>query len=251
MEQWKGKTAIVTGASAGIGAEIVKQLAKHDIKVFALARRAERLQELVKSVPGGQIYPLCCDISKEEDILRVFAEVKRIAGGVDILINNAGIIVSNFLFDGETSDWERLFKTNVIGLCVATREACKSMMERDVNGHIIHINSVLGHHVPAFAAKLVGLNAYPASKHAVTGLAETLRLELLNNNNNKIKVTSVSPGLVDTELDTAANKDFIANARTVMKPLDPIDVANAVVYALSTPPHALVAELTIRPIDEP
>lgn len=76
----------------------------------------------------------------------------------------------------------------MVGLCVATREACQSMMERNVNGHIIHINSVLGHAVPAFAAKM-GLNAYPASKHAVTGLAETLRLELLNNNNNKIKVT--------------------------------------------------------------
>lgn len=151
-----------------------------------MARRVERVEELVKSLQDhpGKLYALKADISKEEDIIQAFQWVKNNLGPIHVLVNNAGIVRPTTLIDGNTEHWAEVLNTNVLGLAIATREAVRDMMFNEIDGHIIHINSVAGHKVPCYPK----LNIYPASKHAVTALTETLRREL-NDINSRIRVT--------------------------------------------------------------
>ncbi|XP_068894765.1 farnesol dehydrogenase-like [Tenebrio molitor] len=251
MDRWKGKVAIVTGASAGIGAAIAKQLVEEGLQVVGLARRSERVEELAKKLQGqkGKLYAIKADISKEEDILEAFKWTSDNVGPVHILVNNAGIVQQTNLIEGDTEKWKKTFDTNVMGLCVATREAVKIMKAEKIDGHIIHINSVAGHTVPNYP----GLNVYPASKYAVTALTETLRQEL-NHLGLKIKITSVSPGTVDTEIvqtnNFVINSKFVEKMKKTLK-LNAEDVADSVLYVLSTPRHVQIHELTIKPFGEP
>lgn len=136
-------------------------------------------------------------MTKEEDILQAFEWTKKNLGPVHILVNNAGgAALTTNLFDGDTQHWKRVLDLNVLGLCIATREAVKNMRANNVDGHIIHINSVGGHKVP----NIPNLNVYPASKFAVTALTETLRQEL-NSIGSKIKITvSIIKLVVNFEL---------------------------------------------------
>ncbi|KAJ8931742.1 hypothetical protein NQ314_015274 [Rhamnusium bicolor] len=156
--------------------------------VVALARRKDRLDKQAKklSKEKGKLYPLKTDITKEEDILNTFKWIKEHLGPVHILINSAGIYKLNNLSSGSTKDWNDIFQVNVFGLCIATREAVKDMKANNVDGHIVHINSIAGHKVYDFPKA----NVNPAAKFAVTALAETLRLEL-NSLKLKIKVTVI------------------------------------------------------------
>ncbi|RZC37570.1 adh short and/or KR domain containing protein, partial [Asbolus verrucosus] len=196
MDRWVGKVAIVTGASAGIGAAIAAKLVEEGLQVAGLARRSERVEELAKKLQGkkGTLHAIKADMSKEEDILNAFKQVSEKLGPVHVLINNAGLLLKTNLVDGDTEKWKKILDTNVLGLCIATREAVKIMRANNIDGHIVHINSIGGHAVPNFPH----CNVYPASKHAVTALTETLRQEL-NQLGSKIKITSVSPGAVATE----------------------------------------------------
>ncbi|XP_044730060.1 farnesol dehydrogenase-like [Chrysoperla carnea] len=249
MDRWTGKVALVTGASSGIGAAISIELVKYGIVVIGFARRLDRLQKLEKELSNekGKFVPLQGDISKEQSIINAFKWIQVNYSGVDILVNNSGILRNSNLTDGKTDDWKAIFDVNVIGLCIATREACKSMKERDVNGHIININSLSGHRIPA---SVEDTNVYPASKYAVTAITETLRRELLHQK-TKIKVTSISPGLVKTEIAEAGNSQALTERMASVRPLDPEDIASAVIFTLSTPPHALVEEIRIRPLEQP
>jgi NADP+-dependent farnesol dehydrogenase len=201
MDRWVGKVAVVTGASSGIGAGIAEFLVDQGLivsdatpktpitgsfQVVGLARRSELVEELAKKLTGkkGQLHAVKADISNEEDVVKAFKWVEDNLGHVHILINNAGVAKENFLCDGDTATWKTTLYVNVLGLCVATREAVKTMTANSINGHIIHINSVLGHKIPNFP----GVNIYAASKHAVTALAETLRQEF-NHLGSKIKIT--------------------------------------------------------------
>jgi len=251
MDRWKGKVAVVTGTSAGIGAQIAEQLVEAGLKVVGLARRKERTQALAKKLAGkrGQLYAVKADISKEGDIVAAFKWIKENVGPVHILVNNAGIIRGTDLINGDTKMWKEILDTNVIGLCVATREAVKDMRANNVDGHIIHINSVVGHIVP----NLPQFNVYPASKHAVTALTETLRQEL-NSIGSKIKISSVSPGGTQTEIVQATGsampkeiEEYLKKATAILKPED---IADAVMYILATPPHVQIHELLIKPIGE-
>lgn len=131
------------------------------------------------------MYAVKADLSKEEEILKAFEWTKNNLGPIHILINNAGCVaLTTNLTEGDTNLWKKVLDLNVLSLCIATREAVKSMRENQVDGHIIHINSECGHKVPNFPI----LNVYPASKFAVTALTETLRQEL-NSIGSKIKIT--------------------------------------------------------------
>ncbi|XP_060524571.1 farnesol dehydrogenase-like [Cylas formicarius] len=248
MDRWVGKVAVVTGTSAGIGYAIAEELVKIGLIVAGLARRKERTEELSKKLSGekGKLYALKCDVTKEEDILEAFKWVRENLGPVSILVNNAGLAQDTTLIDGDITKWKTVIDTNVLGLCIATREAIKDMKANNIDGHIIHMNSLTGQkvvYVPVF-------NVYPATKFAVTALAQTLRYEI-NSQNLKIKITSVSPGLVDTEI---IQTDFgeVMNGKGVDLTcrLRSEDIADAVVYALSTPPHVQVSEVTVQPVGE-
>ncbi|XP_044732724.1 farnesol dehydrogenase-like [Chrysoperla carnea] len=247
MSQWIGRVAAVTGASTGIGAEISAQLVKSGLKVVGLARRVDRLQKLKDDLSKfGEYHPVQCDVTKEETIVKAFNWIDDNLGGVDILVNNAGILKNSSLTRGKTEDWKQVFDTNVLGLCIASRQAIASMEKRNVAGYVIHINSIAGHQIHPQVAPV--LNVYVASKHAVTALTETLRLELLTKNSD-IRVSSVSPGAVRSDILEASqlqNSSFVNEINNCV--LQPIDIANAVLYLLSTPPSVNVTELTIMPL---
>jgi len=247
LDRWKGQVAVVTGASSGIGAALATRLVKEGLKVVGLARRVERVQELAKKLKGekGELHAVKADITKEEDVIKAFKWIKDNLGSVHILVNNAGYFPNSNLTSGETKVWKAAFDLNVLGLSIATREAVKNMRENKIDGHIIHINSVLGHRV----INIPGLNVYAASKFAVTALTETLRQEL-NQIGSKIKISSVSPGLVETEM-TTLNNDVSEDRKKLLSQLPilkPDDIVDGVVYVLSTPPHVQVHELTIQPL---
>ncbi|XP_018576644.1 farnesol dehydrogenase-like [Anoplophora glabripennis] len=250
MDRWIGKVAVVTGASSGIGAAIAEALVEKGLKVAALARRKDRLEALAKKLSGkkGKLYPVKTDVSKEEDILNAFKWIKENLGPVHILVNNAGVGGHTTLADGDTEIWKNIINVNVLGLSIATREAIRDMKANNVDGHIIHINSIAGHQVIDFP----GLNVYPASKFAVTALAETLRLELLNSK-SKIKITNLSPGPVDTEIipDSFRNTEQFKGYIQDKMIIEPENIADATIYALSTPPHVQIQELTVRAVIEP
>ncbi|XP_023310389.1 farnesol dehydrogenase isoform X2 [Anoplophora glabripennis] len=247
MERWVGKVAVVTGASSGIGAAIAERLVKEGLQVAALARREDRLAELAKKLSGekGKLSPIKTDVSNEEEILKAFKWIKENLGPIHILINNAGVGLPNTnAIDGDTELWKKVFGVNVFGLCIATKEAIRDMKANGVDGHIIHVNSILGHQVLNFP----GAGIYPSTKYAVTALAEILRMEL-GREKLKIKITSLSPGLVDTEILEVSK--FTENPvykiiKEEKRILDAEDIAESVVYVLSTPPHVQVAALARR-----
>lgn len=188
MERWQGKVAIVTGASSGIGAATVKELVKAGMVTVGLARRVEQIEALKADLPtelACNLYAFKCDVAKEDDILEAFKFVEDKFGGMDVLVNNAGAYENvDLLAAGNTRTLRQSLDVNVLGLALCSREAFLSMKKRSVDGHIIHINSIEGHKVPCYP----GANLYPATKHAVTAITETMRNEM-RNAGTKIKVT--------------------------------------------------------------
>jgi len=244
MEKWFGRVALVTGASGGCGAVIARSLAEKGMKVIACARNIAPIQAIASEVSGsGQIEAMTCDLSKEDDILRMFSETEKKYGGIDVCINNAGLSHVASLVNGETEKWRNMLDVNVLAPSICARETIRSLRERGKDdGHIIHINSVSGHLVmPADA------HFYSASKHALTALTEGLRIELASSESD-IRVSQVSPGLIETEFAKRmrglekGEKLYASN-----QCLQPADVSDAVIYVLSAPPHVKVHDVILRP----
>ncbi|GJQ80408.1 hypothetical protein Trydic_g12267 [Trypoxylus dichotomus] len=252
MEKWEGKVAIVTGASAGIGAATAKTLVKAGMKVVGFARRKERIEQLSTELKDarGTLYAVRVDLTKEQDILDGINWTTDNVGPVSVLINNAGIVQSTSLYDGSTEMWRRVIDTNVIGVAIASREAIRIMNENSIDGYIININSIAGHVV----LSMPNLNIYSASKFALTSMTETLRFELARLKSN-IRITNLSPGGVKTEIAITNNliseevyEEMFKNTNRPI--LEGEDIADAILYLLSTPLRVQVTELTIRPIRE-
>ncbi|XP_055695280.1 farnesol dehydrogenase-like [Lutzomyia longipalpis] len=247
MEQWKNRVAIVTGASSGIGAAIAKDLAKAGMITIGLARRVEKVEALKKDLPPnlqGNLHAVKCDVSKEEEIVRVFSDIDAKFNGIDVLINNAGIIRYTKLIKADNSiPIREVVDTNILGPVFCTREAYKSMEKHGRNSHVVHINSIVGHHIsfdPQFE-----VNMYPPSKFAVTAITEVHRQEFIRSKHH-IKVTSVSPGAVRTEI----LPEDVLKRFPDMPLLEPADVSQSIIHILSTPPHVQIHELTIKPFGE-
>lgn len=254
MERWSGKVAIVTGASAGVGRAVAEKLVKEGMIVAGLARRKEKMDELMETLKGckGVFHPIEVDITKEEDIINAFQYIIENLGPIHVLINNAGIARVSPLSIGKTEDWKLIMDTNVMGLAIATREALQNMYLNKVDGHIIHVSSINGH-------KLIqNPNAFSgASKSAVTSLAESLRIEL-NRRNSKIKISCITPGYIESELmdivretnQNPAVQKYLDSFQTNMPALLPEDMADSILYMLAAPPNVHVYDIIIRPVGE-
>lgn len=192
MDRWANKTAVVTGASSGIGAAIVVDLVKAGMNVVGLARRVERVNELQQHIPShskGKLYAIRCDITKESEIKSAFKWVEQNVGGVDVLVNNAGIMNQVNLVDENNTDAIRsTIDTNLMGPVLCTREAFHSMRKRGVDGHILMINSTLGHNVFYLVGQTASTNIYPPTKFGITAMTEVLRQEF-QAFGTKIKIT--------------------------------------------------------------
>jgi len=180
----------------------------------------------------------------------MFSAVRSQHGGVDICINNAGLARPDTLLSGSTSGWKDMFSVNVLALSICTREAYRSMKERKVDdGHIININSMSGHQVSPHSV----IHFYSATKYAVTALTEGLRQELREAQTH-IRATCISPEVVETQFAFKLHdKDPEKAAATYecIKCLKPEDVAEAVIYVLSTPPHVQqIGDIQMRPTEQ-
>lgn len=250
MDKWIGKIAVVTGASSGIGAAIAKDFAQSDIITIGLARRVDRMEALKRELGdfAENFIPMICDVANEDSIRRAFAIIDEEFGGVNILVNNAGLATSRFILSDEDSnqDIRDTINVNVLGLVFCTREAYKILRRTGDIGYIININSVEGHSVPCFPAIPPPFNIYPASKHAVTAISEVVRQELGYLQLSQVRISCISPGLVQTEILTA-NNDYAEE----LPILQPHDIIDGIRYVLSTPAHVQVRDIIIKPFGEP
>ncbi|XP_043974653.1 dehydrogenase/reductase SDR family member 11-like [Gambusia affinis] len=253
MDRWKGRVALVTGASVGIGATIAKELVRYGMTVVGCARSLDKIQALAAECKSaglsGVLIPMKCDLTNAEDIQSMFAAIKAQHKGVDVCINNAGLAHPDSLLSGKTSAWKNMLDVNVMALSICTREAYQSMKERNVDdGHIINLNSICGHIV----INSGDIHFYTATKYAVSALTEGLRQELREAKTH-IRATSISPGIVETEFAHrfySESPDKATATYNHLKALEAIDVANAVVYVLSAPPHVQVGDVVLRPVEQ-
>ncbi|XP_062408453.1 dehydrogenase/reductase SDR family member 11-like [Sardina pilchardus] len=253
MDQWKGRVALVTGASVGIGAAVAKALVQHGMKVVGCARSIEKIEKLAAECQSaglsGTLVPYKCDVSNEEEILSMFSTIKTLHQGVDVCINNAGLAHPEPLLSGKTDGWRTMMDVNVLALTICTREAYQSMKERNVDdGHIININSMSGHRVAPDAS----CHFYCATKYAVTALTEGLRQELREAKSH-IRATSISPGFVETEFEFRLHSEEPEKAAAIyasMKCIQAGDIASTVIYALSAPPHVQIGDILMRPVEQ-
>ncbi|XP_031628322.1 farnesol dehydrogenase [Contarinia nasturtii] len=243
MDKWKGKVALVSGSSTGIGANITKALANSGLTVIGLGRRVEAIQDLTNQIQSGKIIAKKCDVTNETEVLEVFKWIKDTFGHLNVFVNNAGVIKSDLLLESKTEDFKSTFDVNVISACVCIRESVKLIKANGSFGHIIVINSVLGHRIPDLPVPL--FNVYPASKFALTAITQTVRQELAFQQAN-IKLTSISPGMVNTEFLTAYDSSFCAG----LPRLKCDDVTAAVLYALSTSEQTQVEEVILQAVPE-
>ena len=237
------QVALVTGASSGIGRAIALTLAQKGYRVALCARRRDRLEELKTHLVtiGAEVLIHTTDLCQESDILALFQAIRQHWGGVDVLINNAGLGRKAPLMSGATEAWREMLDVNVLAVCICTREAIQDMQQRGDRGHIVHISSLSGHRVPSTSG------VYAASKFAVRALTEGLRQEL-RVANSQIRISSISPGLAETEFAEKyhASSAVAQEVYGRFPVLQPQDVASAVAYVLSQPEHVQVHDVLIR-----
>ena len=239
----KNKVAIVTGASSGIGFATALALSKAGAKVAIGARRVDKLEALAKQISdnGGEVFSQRLDVTQREDCENFAKAVLKKWNSIDILVNNAGLMPLSFFKSLKFDEWDRMVDVNIKGVLYSTGAVITHMKEKK-SGHIVNLSSVAGRIV--FPAGSV----YCATKHAVAAFSEGLRQEFSVRSN--IRVTSIEPGVVATELnDTITDeslKGFVENTKK-MEALQAEDIANAILYAVDSPSHVNVNEILIRP----
>lgn len=239
----EGKVAIITGASSGIGEATARALSKAGAKVAIGARRTDRLEQIKSQIEkdGGEVFMQKLDVTKKVDCDSFVDAVIQKWGTVDILVNNAGLMPLDFFKNLKVSEWDQMVDVNIKGVLYCTGAVIPHLVAKK-SGHIVNLSSVAGRIV--FPAGSV----YCATKHAVAAFSEGLRQEFSIRYN--IRVTSIEPGVVATELnDTITDeslKGFVESVKKMVA-LQAEDIANAILFAVESPPHMNVNEILIRP----
>jgi NADP-dependent 3-hydroxy acid dehydrogenase YdfG len=237
--------ALVTGASSGIGRAVALALADAGAQVAIGARRRDRLTALAGEIEGRGVaaLPLDLDVTDEAACGRAVQRTVEELGALDVLVNNAGVMLLGQVEGADTEDWRRMLDTNVLGLLYMTHAALPHLLDR--RGALVQISSSSGR------VARPGSAVYSASKFAVTAFSESLRQEVTARG---VRVVVVEPGIVETELrehiTDATAKERIDAAAASVRQLQPEDVAAAVLYAVTQPGHVAVNEVFIRPVDQ-
>jgi len=227
------KVALVTGASRGIGRSVAISLAKEGATIVAAARDVKMLNETCRVIEeaGGQALVCTVELSNENSIRKLMQTVTEKFGRLDVLINNAGITLSNSLEETTTDDWDRLMAVNVRGAFILCREAV-GLLRQAQPGVIVNISSVVG--VKGYAKQI----AYTASKHAMRGMSIAMAEELKESN---VRVHVICPGGVDTEMVSRVRPDINKDEL-----IQPEEIAELVLYLVSHTGNAIVDEIRIR-----
>jgi len=244
MLSLKNKIVFVTGASAGIGEAAVKAFAAEGAKVLMCARRTDRLKELARAIErdhksAAHFFPL--DVRDQAAVDKAVAALPEDWKAIEILVNNAGLSRGlDKLPGGLVGDWEEMIDANVKGLLYVTRAVLPGMIERG-RGHVINLGSIAGREV------YPGGSVYCATKFAVKAISKILRLDL---NGTPVRISEVAPGMVETEFSLVRFHGDQERAEKVYKgfmPLKAADIAEAIVWCATRPPHVNVSEVVIMP----
>jgi NADP-dependent 3-hydroxy acid dehydrogenase YdfG len=241
-----GKVALVTGASSGIGEATALALAEAGAAVAIGARRRDRLDALAEKLAddGTRVLALDLDVTDEQACRDAVARTRAELGGLDVLVNNAGVMLLGTIVGADPEDWRRMVSTNVLGLMYMTHAAIDGMVEQG-SGDVVNISSVAGR----TARK--GAGVYNASKWAVNAFSESLRQEVTARG---VRVSLVEPGAVATELSSHITQEEAREASRKMaesmRTLQSDDIARAIVYVVTQPPHVAINEVLVRPTDQ-
>jgi serine 3-dehydrogenase len=244
MYSLRDKIVFITGASSGIGASCARAFAAQGAKVLLCARRLERIQALVDELQkeyGVTAHAFQLDVRDQPAVESAVASLPPEWEAIEVLVNNAGLSRGlDKLHEGKLQDWEEMIDTNVKGLLYVSRAVIPGMVKRGV-GHIINLGSIAGIEV------YPGGNVYCATKFAVRALSQGMRIDLLG---TPLRVTNVEPGMVETEFSLVRFHGDEARADKVYEsitPLTPDDIADAIVYCATRPPHVNIVEMLITP----
>lgn len=245
MNRLQGKRALITGATSGIGLETARLFAQSGCHLLLNARRADRLNETVAELkaasPSLDVDFFVADVA---DSRAVEGFLDAYPPAIDILVNNAGLALgTDPIHAGDPEDWDRMIDTNIRGLLTLTRSVSRGMVERG-SGHIINLGSLAGHETYG------GGTVYCATKHAVRAITLATKKDL---HGTGVRVSAVSPGLVDTEFSTVRFKGDKERADRVyegMTPLTGRDIAELIHFIANRPPHVDVLDLLVTPVDQ-
>ncbi|HDD3358579.1 TPA: SDR family oxidoreductase [Staphylococcus aureus] len=225
------KVAVVTGAGSGIGEAIATLLHEEGVKVILAGRNKDKLQNVANQLAQDSVKVVPTDVTKKEEVDELIKIAQQTFGGLDIVINSAGQMLSSKITDYQVDEWDSMIDVNIKGTLYTAQAALPTMLEQS-SGHLINISSISGFEVTKSST------IYSATKAAVHTITQGLEKELAKTG---VKVTSISPGMVDTAITAAYNP-------TDRKKLEPQDIAEAVLYALTQPKHVNVNEITVRPV---
>ncbi|MBN2227545.1 MAG: SDR family NAD(P)-dependent oxidoreductase [candidate division Zixibacteria bacterium] len=247
MISMKDKIVLITGASAGIGYDTAVVFAREGAKLILTARRDQILKKLAEKLTKQYNTESVCfplDVRSQQEVEQKLNALPAAWKKIDVLVNNAGLSLGmNKLHEGELIDWEEMIDTNVKGLLYVSRTVIPWMVKRN-KGHVINISSIAGHEV------YPGGNVYCATKHAVDALTKGMQMDLVD---TPVRVSSVDPGMVETEFSIVRFRGDKNRAKTVyqgLKPLTGEDVAEAILFCATRPPHVNVSQLRIVPKDQ-
>jgi NADP-dependent 3-hydroxy acid dehydrogenase YdfG len=241
-----GTTAVVTGASSGIGNATARALAAEGATVALLARRKEKLDDLAQELgEGTEVHEV--DVSDADAVREAIEAVVRARGRIDVLVNNAGYGTMDPALEADLGEWQKMVDVNLTGVLATTHAAVSHLTEAAQGprgiADVVTVSSVAGRTVNG-----PGSNVYAATKHAVNAFSEALRQEL---GGKHVRVGLVEPGLVDTELTNSGRENTPdASSASELGVLEADDIADAIVYIVTRPPRTAVNEVLIRPTEQ-
>jgi len=241
------KTALITGATAGIGEATAQLLSKNNFNLIITGRRKERLEKLKDSIlkdSNAKVLALNFDIRNSDETENAINSLPADWQNIDVLINNAGLAVGlSTVANGVLADWERMIDTNIKGLLYISRLVSQKMIKNN-SGHIVNISSIAGKETYPMG------NVYCATKHAVQSLTKGMRIDFLKHG---IKVSSVCPGAVDTEFSVVRFKGDKKQAQQVYDGITPLyaqDIAETILFVITRPPHVNIDDILVMPTDQ-
>ncbi len=250
-DKLRGKVAIVTGASSGIGEATARALAAEGAHVVVAARRAERLAALVSDIEesGGTALAVPTDVTKRESVEALVRQTLDAFGRLDILVNNAGIMPLSLIRKLHVEEWDRMIDVNIKGVLYCIAACLPSMLDQGGGGgggHIVNVSSVAGRR------PFPGGTIYSATKFAVRAISQGIHLEL--SAKDRIRVVDIEPGVVATELtDHITDEDIATRFETTWADktrLRASDVSEAILFAVTQPDRVNVNEILVRPTDQ-